>query len=268
MSTHYFELRVVPKKSYELYLNLLESLTADAIEENDGQIILRSEDSLEDLIEAINKFSKALDEECEILYEKKESVDWIKNYQDSIKPIEVGNFYIRPSWIEKENDKIDIIIDPALAFGSGHHETTSSCILAIDEFVKKGDSLLDVGTGSGILAIAACKKGACVDICDTDEICIDSTKSNFKLNSEQFQNSWIGSVNKAYKKYDVVVANIIADVLVMIANDLEKALKTDGVLILSGILDKHEQRVLNKFSKFKRLKVIHKNEWVTMVLKK
>ena len=91
--------------------------------------------------------------------------------------------------------------------------------------------------------------------------------SNFTLNDEKINYSWIGSVNKAEKKYDIVVANIIADVLVMIANDLKNATKEGGILILSGILDKHEKRVLNKFSDLKELKITHKNEWVTMIFK-
>ncbi len=267
MTEYYFELSIKPENHYELFLDLLESLTEDAIEENEGVITIRSEEELENFIEPLNKFVKALDTKCDIVYEKKESIDWIKKYQDSIQAIEVGNFYVRPSWIDEKEEKINILIDPALAFGSGHHETTSSCLLAIDKFVKKDDILLDVGTGSGILAIAAAKKGAVVDVCDTDEICIDSTMSNFTLNDEKINYSWIGSVNKAEKKYDIVVANIIADVLVMIANDLKNATKEGGILILSGILDKHEKRVLNKFSDLKELKIIHKNEWVTMIFK-
>ncbi|RBQ32384.1 50S ribosomal protein L11 methyltransferase [Arcobacter sp. FW59] len=267
MSKQYFELAIKPQSHYELFLDLVESITTDAIEENDGFIIIRSEDNLDDFAEALKKFGEALQTECEISCEKKDNIDWIKKYQDSIKSVEVGSFYIRPSWEEKKDNKIDIIIDPALAFGSGHHETTSSCIEAIDEFVQKNDTLLDVGTGSGILAIASAKKGAIVDICDTDEICIDSTKSNFELNKEKFNQFWIGSASKSTKKYDVVVANIIADVLVMIAGDLKKCLNDDGVLILSGILDKHEKRVLNKFQDLKELKTIHKNEWVTIVFK-
>ena len=267
MTEYYFELSIKPENHYELFLDLLESLTEDAIEENEGIITIRSEEELENFIEPLNKFVKALDTKCDIVYEKKESIDWIKKYQDSIQAIEVGNFYVRPSWIDEKEEKINILIDPALAFGSGHHETTSSCLLAIDKFVKKDDILLDVGTGSGILAIAAAKKGAVVDVCDTDEICIDSTMSNFTLNDEKINYSWIGSVNKAEKKYDIVVANIIADVLVMIANDLKNATKEGGILILSGILDKHEKRVLNKFSDLKELKIIHKNEWVTMIFK-
>jgi len=267
LSKQYFELAIKPQKKYELFLDLVEEITADAIEEEDGFIIIRSEDNLDDFVEAIKKFSKALQVKCKISYEKKESINWIKKYQDSIKAVEIGNFYIRPSWEDKKDNKIDIIINPALAFGSGHHETTSSCIEAIDEFVKSKDTLLDVGTGSGILAIASSKKGAIVDICDTDEICIDSTKSNFELNKEKFNQCWIGSASKTTKKYAVVVANIVADVLVIIANDLKKCLKNNSILILSGILDKHKDRVLNKFNDLKELKTIQKNEWITIVLK-
>lgn len=267
MSKYYFELALKPQNHYELFLDLLESLTTDAIEENEGTLIVRSEDELEDIKFGVEEFSKALNTKCEILYDKKENIDWIKEYQKSVKSVEIGNFFIRPSWEEKKESKIDIIIDPALSFGSGHHETTSSCIEAIDEFVNEKQTILDVGTGSGILAIAASKKNCLVDICDTDEVCINDTKSNFELNKTTFNDSWIGSANKATKKYDVVIANIVADVLVMIASDLKKCLNKNGLLIISGILDKHLNRVLNKFKDLEEIKLIHKNEWVTIVFK-
>lgn len=265
MSKYYFELSIKPDNQFELFLDLIESLVDDAIEENDGVIIIRSEESLEDIKDGVLQFSEALNIKCEISHEEKENIDWIKEYQNSIKAVEVGSFYIRPSWLEAIDGKIDIIIDPALAFGSGHHETTSSCLEAIDEFVKKDDTLLDVGTGSGILAIASAKKGAVVDICDTDEVCLISTKSNFELNSSKFNNFWIGSVNSTKNTYDVVVANIVADVLLMIASDLKKVLKSNAKLILSGILDKHEDKILKKFNDLKLETRIHKNEWVTLV---
>ena len=265
MSKYYFELTLKPNNNYELFLDLLTSITDDAIEELDETLIVRSEEELDDLIFGIKEFMETLNIECEIIYEKKENLDWIKQYQQSVKAVEVGNFYIRPQWEEKKEDKIDIIINPALSFGSGHHETTSSCIEAIDEFVNEGQTVLDVGTGSGILAIAAAKKGCVVDICDTDEVCVIDTKSNFELNSVTFNDSWIGSTNKATKKYDVVIANIVADVLVMIASDLKKCLNEGGILIISGILDKHINRVLSKFSDLEQLKLIHKNEWMSVV---
>lgn len=267
MSKYYFELTLKPDNNYELFLDLLNAITDDAIEELDGTLIVRSEEELDDLIFGVKEFITALNTNCEINYEKKENIDWIKQYQQSVRAVEVGSFYIRPEWVEKKDGKIDIIINPALSFGSGHHETTSSCIEAIDEFVNEKQTVLDVGTGSGILAIAAAKKGCIVDICDTDEVCVIDTKSNFELNGVTFEDSWVGSTNKTTKKYDVVIANIVADVLVMIANDLKKCLNDNGTLIISGILDKHINRVLNKFSDLEQVKLIHKNEWMSVVLK-
>ena len=267
MSKYYFELTLKPENNYELFLDLLNAITDDAIEELDETLIIRSEQELDDLIFGVKEFATAVNTKCEINYEKKENIDWIKEYQKSVKSVEIGNFFIRPSWEEKKENKIDIIIDPALSFGSGHHETTSSCIEAIDEFVNEKQTVLDVGTGSGILAIAASKKGCIVDICDTDEVCIVDTKSNFELNGVTFNDSWVGSTNKTTKKYDVVIANIVADVLVMISNDLKKCLNENGLLIISGILDKHINRVLSKFKDLEQVKLIHKNEWVTVVFK-
>lgn len=267
MPDYYYELTIRPEKDLDLFINLLSSLTNEALEEADGTVIARSEEELENVEYGILEFAKALGVECETKLEKKENIDWIKKYQESVKSIEIGNFFIRPSWDKKREDKIDIIVDPALSFGSGHHETTSSCIEAIDEFVKAEHSVLDVGTGSGILALTCAKLGCKVDVCDTDEVCINDTKSNFELNGVKFNHSWIGSANGAEKKYDVVIANIVADVLVFISQDLKKSLNPNGTLIISGILDKHIDKVLKKFKDLEQIKLIHKNEWMTVVFK-
>lgn len=268
MSEYYYELIIKPSKNYEVFLELLTSLLNEAIEESDNSIIARSEDDLSDIEYGIKEFSKAVNIECEITLTKKKNIDWIKQYQNSVKAVEVAKFYVRPSWEEAKEGKINIIIDPALSFGSGHHETTSSCLEAISKYVNENNNVLDVGTGSGILAIGASMLGAKVDVCDTDEVCIEDTKTNYNLNSVIFENSWIGSANKAEKQYDVVIANIVADVLVLISKDLKKCLKDDGILIISGILDKHIDKVLRKFEDMKQLELIHKNEWMTVVFKK
>ena len=267
MEDYYYELSLSPQQNIELFSELLSELTQNAIEETKTSLIARSEEDLSDVQYGIEQFAKALNIPCETKLEKKKNEDWILKYQESVKSIEVGKFFVRPSWEEKHDNKIDIIIDPALSFGSGHHETTNACLESISAYVQKEDEVIDVGTGSGILAIAASKLGASVDICDTDDVCIKDSQSNFSLNNTQFRDAWVGSALKANKQYDVVIANIVADVLVMIANDLKKCLKQEGTLIISGILDKHLNRVINKFKDLEVVQTIQKNEWATVVLK-
>jgi ribosomal protein L11 methyltransferase len=274
LNKFYYELKITPAKHYELYLDLVLSLTSDAIEELEGSIILRSEESLDEIVEGINYFTEELSNalndkiECEIIQSQKENEDWIAKYKDAIKPVTVGKFHIHPSWEEIKEDKINILIDPALAFGSGHHETTSSCIGAISEYVKPDQTMIDVGSGSGILAIGASKLGALCDICDTDSLAVENALENFKSNDAKVNEAWVGSAVKSTKTYDVVVANIVADVLVLINKDLKKVLKDDGILILSGILENYLDKVMAKFEDFDTLETISKNEWRTLVLKR
>jgi ribosomal protein L11 methyltransferase len=274
LDTYYYELKITPQAHYELYLDLVLSLSEDAIEELDGSIILRSESSLEEIEEGLEYFTSELhkagleDAKCTYQYEKKENEDWISKYQEAIKPVSVGKFHIHPSWEKEKEDKINILIDPALAFGSGHHETTSSCLESIDKYVKEGDTLIDVGSGSGILAIAASKIGAKCDICDTDPLAVENALKNFESNKTICNDSWEGSAVISNKKYDVVVANIVADVLVLINKDLKKVLKDDGILILSGILETYMDKVMAKFQEFVLLEEIAKNEWRTLILKR
>jgi len=132
----------------------------------------------------------------------------------------------------------------------------------------KNKTLLDVGCGSGILGIAAMKLGAIVDACDTDPISVSNAVENAKINNLEFASIWEGSSSLAKKSYDVVVANIVADVLTFIAKELKSALKEDGVLILSGILDKYETKVLNFYKDCEVLERIVQDEWVTLIVKK
>ncbi len=262
MEDKYIELTVKTKESLVDFLaDFIMNFTNEAVEVSNEQIILRTSEDTTKLEEALKDF------ECEVTKEEKENIDWIKAYQDSVQPIEAGEFYIHPSWHKEMPGKINILINPALAFGSGHHATTFSCLNAISKYVKSGNTLLDVGCGSGILALAAAFKGADVELCDTDPLAVDSAKENFELNKQTYSNIWVGSANKTDKKYDVVVANIIADVLKIIANELKSKLKDGSILIISGILDKKEHIVTDAFCDLELIERIQKDEWITLIYK-
>ena len=277
MNQYYYELKIKPQLYYELFLDLASSLTTEAIEEDGQYIIIRSEDTLDDIKDGIAAFANELsnafntDIKCTITLGKKSNQDWIKLYQQSVQPIEIENFYIHPSWFEPKENKINIQIDPTLAFGSGHHETTAECLRAISKYAKKDIKVCDVGTGSGILGIAAAKLGSIVDICDTDMVAVDDAIKNFKANGLKPNNFWEGSATLAKTQYDLTIANIVADVLIFIHKDLKKITKQNGIIILSGIMEQHKQKVIDKFLKDKSVKLIQtlqKNEWVTLILQK
>jgi len=274
MQGSYSELTVTPSAHIDLFLDFLQTIFADAIEITKSSLIIRSEKDMDDIVWGVEQFAKALSQKLkkriavDIKLEIKNNVDWISRFYKSIKPVEVCSFYIYPSWESGKDGKKNIMIDPALAFGSGHHETTASCLKAIDKYVKRGDLFLDVGCGSGILGIAASMVGAVVDSCDTDPLAIENTKKNFLLNNSSLRNIWEGSIASAKDTYNVVVANIVADVLCMIEKDLKKSIKDNGLLILSGILDTKENLVDEVFSNLVLLETIAKNEWRTKIYRK
>lgn len=271
MQDKYYELTITLDDTYvDLIADYISNIYSEGLELGDGQIIVRSESDLTFVKDALVSLSQELNDSIKMTYklEQKENIDWIKAYQNSIEPIEAGKFYIFPSWYEPKEDFINIKIDPALAFGSGHHATTFSCLEAISEYVGAGSSVIDVGCGSGILGLACKKLGANVELCDTDPLSVESCKENFKLNEETYDKLWEGSIDKAESTYNVVIANIIADVLRFIAKDLKSACKEDGILILSGILDKKENLVVEAFKELTLVKRILKDEWVTLVYKK
>ncbi len=271
MQNKYYELTITLNDDFvEFIADFVANIAGSGVELGEGKIVVRSESDLTFVKDALVSLSGTLGGDIHMAYtlEEKENQDWIQTYKDSIDPIEVGKFYIFPSWYEGKEGFINIKIDPALAFGSGHHATTFSCLDTISKYVKETDSVIDVGCGSGILGLACKKLGARVALCDTDPISVESCKENFALNDEQYDTLWEGSIDKTEDTYDVVIANIIADVLRFIAKELKSATKEDGYLILSGILDKKEDLVKESFKDLTLQDRILKDEWVTLVYKK
>jgi len=266
MGERYHELIFVTEPAFvDLLADFVASISDEAIEYGADRIILRSEKETGPVIEAVEQLAEEAGIPLQVKEEEKENQDWIRNYQESVRPIEAGPFYIHPEWYEAKEGRINILINPALAFGSGHHATTYSCLEALGERIKGGETLLDVGCGSGILALAARKLGAKVELCDTDPLAVKSAAENFALNDENFEKIWEGSVHKSDRKYGVVVANIIADVLKAIAPQLKARLEKDSLLILSGILDKKEAIVTDAFSDLEPLERKQRDEWVTLI---
>ncbi|AVQ18331.1 MAG: 50S ribosomal protein L11 methyltransferase [Fusobacterium mortiferum] len=172
-----------------------------------------------------------------------------EDYQNSWKkylfPEKVSEkFVVKPTWREytPEADELIIELDPGRAFGTGSHPTTSLCLKLMEENISEGDSVIDVGTGSGILMIAADRLGASeIYGTDIDELAVESAKENLELNkiSEEKAKVYKGDLISVVenKKFDVVVANILADVLLILLHDISKVVKPNGKIIFSGIIE-------------------------------
>ncbi len=275
MQTSYNEFFFQVDKAYnDLFIDFIFELGVEAVEEKDGGVYVRSNDKLDDLAWAVNLFKDSLNEKknTKISFnsslQQKANKDWIEEYKKSIKPLQIGNFYIHSSWQEPNLNAINIQIDPALAFGSGHHESTNSCIKLLQKYAQKNSKALDVGCGSGILSIILAKLGCQTDACDRDEVAIQSTLNNAALNKIELKNLWQGSVNQTKETYDLVVANLISDIILILEKDLKKSVKKGGFLILSGILDKDNDKIKNSFKDFKEIEKIKANEWLSFVYQK
>lgn len=272
MQDYYYMLVVRPSSHLELFSDFLVDVLPVGFEETDDGFIIRSEEDLETVMWGIEQFSEALQRatgeviDVEMNLTKEKNDDWIAQYQQGITPVEIDPFYIHPTWQEPREGMLNIAIDPALAFGTGHHPTTASCLRAVAKYVKEGDEVMDVGCGSGILAIAAIRKGAIVDACDTDPLSVENAVVNASQNNITYRRLWEGPIQESSEQYDVIIANIVADVLVFIASDLKKRLRAGGTLILSGIMDKYEDKVLRAYKTFELTERIVENEWVTLVV--
>ena len=213
-----------------------------------------------------------------------EDKDWINNWKQYFKQFYVDDILIIPSWEEvREEDKGRMIIhiDPGTAFGTGMHETTQLCIRQLKKYVTEETELLDVGTGSGILSIVALKLGARHAVgTDLDPCAVPAVEENKEANDIPVQDfeMMIGNIiddketqdRVGYEKYDIVVANILADVLVPLTPVILAQMKKGGIYITSGIIDDKEETVVNavKEAGLEVLEVTHQGEWVSVTARK
>lgn len=219
-----------------------------------------------------------------VLSDQTEDVDWINNWKSFFHAFTIENILIKPTWescTEQDEGKVVIEIDPGISFGTGKHETTRLCIEQLCKYIKSGDEVLDVGCGSGILSIAALKLGAGHVVgTDIDENCMKSARDNMEVNHLTYEQGdfYMGNLidDKSLQQtvgnhcYDIVVANILADVIIPMAPVIPDRLKDGGIFITSGIIDFKEQDVRKAIENagFHILSVQHLGEWVGITAQK
>ena len=213
-----------------------------------------------------------------------EDKDWINNWKQYFHQFYVDDILIIPSWEEvrpEDQDKMIIHIDPGTAFGTGMHETTQLCMRQLKKYVNKDTQILDVGTGSGILSIAALKLGAEHAVgTDLDPCAISAVKENLEANEVPVtdMDMILGNIiddkeiqdEVGYEKYDIVVANILADVLIPLTPVILHQMKKGGLYITSGIIDDKEESVVAavKAAGLEVVEVTHQGEWVSVTARK
>ncbi len=210
-----------------------------------------------------------------------EDKDWINNWKKYFKPFTVDDILIKPTWetvSECDKDKLLIEIDPGTSFGTGMHETTQLCIRQLKEYINTDTNLLDAGCGSGILAIIAMKLGAkSSTLIDIDEHAVDSAIENLKVNNIDISRctAYAGNIigdkeiqdKVGYDCYDVIVANILADVIIPLSQVVSPHLKKGGIFISSGIINTKEEAVVKAIESVPELRIVsitHQKDWVSI----
>lgn len=203
--------------------------------------------------------------------------DYVDNWKKYVFTTKISDrFVVKPTWrdYEKNSDELVIELDPGRAFGTGTHPTTYLCIRLMEKYIENSHTVIDVGTGSGILMVAANKLGA-KEIwgVDIDPDACEVAKENLILNGITDENTkvLVGNLLNVVenKTFDVVVANILADVILMLLKDISKVIKKDGILILSGIIEDKKNLVINACEKegLELLEVQEDKEWVALSLR-
>jgi ribosomal protein L11 methyltransferase len=279
---HALDFLIEPQASEAVEYALMEAGalgTEEGNEQDDGLMrvtayfdsIPQREDIREALFDALRIYNLPSSSAREMRLREVENKDWLGEWKANWQPVCVGErFIIAPPWSEvsANEDKIIIRIEPGMAFGTGTHETTKLCLAAIEKHFK-GGSFSDVGTGTGILAIAAAKlsPSSRIEACDTDAEAVGIARENAALNNVDQQISFsVGSIDETAKSADFICANLTADVIVPMLPALIGA--TCGRLVLSGILETQENQVCSRLHELgvDQFEVEHDGEWVAITV--
>ena len=290
---------LTPLEKEQMFVDILPDGPADdgiaylsffVEKKDDGSLEIQGEPTDTDTVLAnIKKERDELKEFCEIgegsvTVDETEDIDWINNWKQYFHQFYIDDILVIPSWEDikpEDSAKMVLHIDPGTAFGTGMHETTQLCIRQLKKYITPETELLDVGTGSGILAILSLMFGAKHAVgTDLDMCAVDAVAQNCEANGiapEQFE-MLIGNIitDKAvqdkvgYECYDIVVANILADVLVPLTPVILNQLKPGGIYITSGIINDKEKTVTDavKAAGLKVLEVTYQGEWVSVTAQK
>ncbi|SCI74827.1 50S ribosomal protein L11 methyltransferase [uncultured Clostridium sp.] len=238
------------------------------------------EDNIEDVLEYVNERLTELKEmgldlgEAKVEHEKMHEEDWANTWKQYYKPTKVGEkIVVKPIWEEYEAKDGELVVDldPGMAFGTGTHETTRMCIQSLEKYVKEDSNVFDVGCGSGILAIAAAKLGAKLAVgVDLDPVAVESSIENVGYNKLKNIEILHGNLVEVIDgKADIVVANILAEIICILTDDVKRVLKDGGVFITSGIIHDRVDMVCEKLEAT-GFEVMEKNrdgEWNCIVAK-
>ncbi len=283
---------LTPLEKEQMFVDILPDAPEDDgiaylsffVEENEDNLV-----NTDEIIENINNELNALRDfmdigEGSIMVSETEDIDWINNWKQYFHQFYIDDLLVIPSWEkvkDEDRDKKILHIDPGTAFGTGMHETTQLCIRQLKKHITPETLLLDVGTGSGILSIISIMYGIKGAIgTDLDPCAVDAVRENMASNNipaDKFE-LLIGNIitDKAvqdkvgYEKYDIVAANILADVLVPLTPVIYNQLKKGGIYITSGIIDNKEQTVRDAATAagFEVIEVTYQGEWVSVTAKK
>lgn len=272
--------RCSPENEERLTAFITESVVNSLVTEDDqDQVVIKfylpREPESEKLVRILSDFLTneemvlSTEDQPAISIRPIEEIDWIRSYQESFRPVELNDLVIRSSWDQRDySGKLEIIIEPKMAFGTGKHETTRLCLEQLQHEVKPGDKLLDLGVGSAVLSILAVKLGAseCYGL-DTDPVAVENALENIELNgvADRIEIAE-GSMELVSKNgyYDIVVSNLIKEGIVELFDDFLRCVKPGGLIILSGILTTQEAEMVEliRSKGQERIEVTRLNEWI------